>query len=85
MSSWYKKTKFIVKNFMNTLLSPKNQQSTIDRLSASLSHPSEAPKMTKCYQADQQVKYLYLQAEIEVLLQELQTIKQQKDLSVVSK
>jgi hypothetical protein len=32
----------------------------------------------KSYQADQQVKYLHLQAEIEVLLQQLQTLKQKK-------
>ena len=31
-----------------------------------------------CYQADQQVKYLHLQAEIDVLLQQLQTLKQQQ-------
>jgi hypothetical protein len=31
-------------------------------------------KLTKSYQADQQVKYLHLQAEIEVLLQHLQTV-----------
>ncbi|NEP02256.1 MAG: hypothetical protein F6K58_27090 [Symploca sp. SIO2E9] len=30
------------------------------------------------YQADQQVKYLYLQAEVESLLQHLQIIKQQR-------
>jgi hypothetical protein len=35
-------------------------------------------RLTKFYPADQQVKYLHLQAEIEVLLQELQTIKEQK-------
>jgi hypothetical protein len=32
----------------------------------------------QCYQADQQVKYLHLQAEIDVLLQQLKTIEQQK-------
>lgn len=35
----------------------------------------------KHYQAEQQVKYLYLQAEIDVLLQQLQTLKQHKDLT----
>ena len=35
-------------------------------------------QMTQCYQADQQVKYLHLQAEIDVLIQKLQTLKQQK-------
>ncbi len=65
---------------MTTLLFPENQTSTVDRLS----NPSDAPKVAKCYQADQQVKYLHLQAEIEVLLQELQTLKQQKYLSELS-
>lgn len=35
-------------------------------------------KLMKSYQAEAQVKYLHLQAEIEVLLQKLQTLKQQK-------
>ena len=69
---------------MKTLLPSESQKSTVDRLSASISNPSDSPQMAKCYQADQQVKYLHLQAEIEVLLQELQTLKQQKYLSEVS-
>ena len=68
---------------MNTLLSPESQKSTIDRSSNS-SNPSSESKMTKCYQADQQVKYLHLQAEIEVLIQQLQTLKHQKDLAELS-
>jgi hypothetical protein len=35
-------------------------------------------KLMKTYQTDQQVKYLHLQAEIELLLQQLQSIQQQK-------
>ena len=35
---------------------------------------------TKHYQADQQVKYLHLEAEIEILLQKLTALKQQKQL-----
>ncbi|WP_181280565.1 hypothetical protein [Aphanothece hegewaldii] len=35
-------------------------------------------KVVQVYQADQQVKYLHLQAEIEVLLQQLKTVEQQK-------
>ncbi len=41
-------------------------------------------QLMKSYQADQQVKYLHLQAEIEVLLQQLQTLKQQKQQSTVN-
>ncbi len=35
-------------------------------------------RILKSYQAVQQVKYLHLQAEIDVLWQHLQTLKQQK-------
>jgi hypothetical protein len=42
---------------------------------------SLAAKLMKVYQADQQVKYLHLEAEIDLLLQELQTLKQQKLLA----
>jgi hypothetical protein len=38
-------------------------------------------KLMKVYQADQQLKYLHLEAEIDLLLQELQTLKQQKLLA----
>ena len=69
---------------MNTVLSRESQKSTIDRPSTNSSNPSSESKMTKCYQADQQVKYLHLQAEIEVLIQQLQTLKHQKYLSEVS-
>jgi hypothetical protein len=34
--------------------------------------------MKSIYQADQQVKYLHLQAEVESLLQRLQTLKRQR-------
>ena len=34
---------------------------------------------TQLYQTDQQVKYLHLEAEIDILLQKITTIKQQKD------
>ena len=35
---------------------------------------------TKHYQTDQQVKYLHLEAEVDMLLQKLPTLKQQKQL-----
>jgi hypothetical protein len=38
--------------------------------------------MKSLYQADQQVKYLHLQAEVESLLQQLQILKQQRLASV---
>lgn len=35
---------------------------------------------TKHYKTDQQVKYLHLEAEVDMLLQKLTTLKQQKQL-----
>jgi hypothetical protein len=35
---------------------------------------------TKHYQTDQQVKYLHLEAEVDMLLQKLTTLNQQKQL-----
>jgi hypothetical protein len=40
--------------------------------------------MKSLYQADQQVKYLHLQAEVESLLQQLQILKQQRQDSSVN-
>jgi hypothetical protein len=40
--------------------------------------------MKSLYQADQQVKYLHLQAEVESLLQQLQILQQQRLTSVQS-
>lgn len=41
-------------------------------------------KLMQSYQADQQLKYLHLQAEVEVLLQQLQTLKQRRLASTSS-
>lgn len=49
---------------------------------ASVSSPSRnqpIESMKSPYQADQQVKFLHLQAEIETLLLQLQTIKQRQE------
>jgi|GEM_PF-1819035 len=35
---------------------------------------------TKHYQTNQQVKYLHLEAEIDILLQKITTLKQQKEI-----
>jgi hypothetical protein len=40
--------------------------------------------MKSMYQADQQVKYLHLQAEVESLLQQLQILKEQRQHSSVN-
>ncbi len=53
---------------------------------SSLSKPEapveQANQLTKtCYQADQQVKFMYLQAEIDCLLEELKNLKRQRSES----
>lgn len=65
---------------MATLLSTKTQTTDNLPVSQSNTYQSSSKQMTKCYQADQQVKYLHLQAEVDVLLQQLQTLKQQKQI-----
>ena len=60
---------------MSNLLSSQSKTAmtsataTIDRATFNRKH------ITKCYQADQQVKYLHLEAEIDVLIQQLQALK----------
>jgi hypothetical protein len=57
---------------------PQNQIST----SASSSNSTCLMKSMKAvYPADQQVKFLHLQAEVESLLQQLQSLKQQRQAS----
>jgi hypothetical protein len=60
---------------MATLLSSQTQETAGTSVSQ-----FNLQQMTKHYQADQQVKYLHLQAEIEVLLQQLTTLKQQQEI-----
>ncbi len=60
---------------MSNLLSSQSKiamtssPATTDRAESNRKH------ITKCYQADQQVKYLHLEAEIDVLIQQLQALK----------
>ena len=56
------------------LLSPVKPQTS----AVSTNYDVERVKLMKSLQAPQQVQYLHLQAEIDVLLQELKTLKQQK-------
>ena len=56
-------------------------QTARNRLSVATDDPRVMKLMKSLYQADQQVKYLHLQAEVEFLLQQLQILKQQKQSS----
>ncbi|MEG5048402.1 hypothetical protein [Microcoleus sp. B4-C1] len=79
---------------MSTQLLMSNNSSTLSRPQVTASNPEMASSSTlsttfarkvdlvKCpYQADQQVKFLHLQAEIESLLLEVQSLKQQRSLA----
>lgn len=74
-----------------------NNSSTLSRPQVTASNPEKASSSTlsttfarkvdlvKCpYQADQQVKFLHLQAEIESLLLEVQSLKQQRSIAGLS-
>jgi len=57
----------------------KKPEVTLSRTTNSIEvNRANLQRMLKCYPADRQVKYLHLQAEIDVLIQHLQTIKKQK-------
>lgn len=47
-------------------------------LTASTKEDRSSSKVGKCYRADRQIKYLHLKAEVDLLWQKLQTLKQQK-------
>ena len=55
-----------------------NTQSVRNRSTVVTDDPRLMKLMKSIYQADQQVKYLHLQAEVETLLQQLQTLKKQR-------
>ncbi|HEY9637042.1 MAG TPA: hypothetical protein V6D14_26820 [Coleofasciculaceae cyanobacterium] len=56
----------------------RGSQSAIARSTFITDDPRLMKLMKSIYQADQQVKYLHLQAEVESLLQRLQTLKRQR-------
>ncbi len=66
----------------STLTRPQDSVGNSEPLSNLLTAPTGdkhlKPVTKTVYQADQQVKFLHLQAEVEILLQQLQTIKQQR-------
>ncbi len=65
---------------MATVLSSQDRKRSANPISTNYIPQSSSKQMAKCYQADQQVKFLHLQAEIDVLWQELQALKQQKEI-----
>jgi hypothetical protein len=63
-------------------------QSSVERSGNYLPAASDNPRLKKLkeslYQAEQQAKFLHLQAEVESLFQKLQTLKQQRTSSANS-
>jgi hypothetical protein len=56
-----------------------NSLQSLNDTSANHQQQARIMQLTKClYQVDQQEKFLNLQAEVELLIQQLQTIKAQK-------
>jgi hypothetical protein len=73
----------------SSLIAPPRSVDNAQFIRTSRAAATENPRlmalMKSLYQADQQVKYLHLQAEVESLLQHLQILKQQRQgLSVNS-
>ena len=62
---------------MSTITSSQSQKNTAKSTTAINTERAKLQRMLKCYPADRQVKYLHLQAEIDVLIQQLQTLKKQ--------
>jgi hypothetical protein len=61
---------------MSTIISSKSQESaTIKSVAQVEADRAKLQQMLQCYPADHQVKYLHLQAEIDVLIQQLQALK----------
>lgn len=61
---------------MSTII-PSKSQSKTEKLTNIEADRAKLQRMLQCYPADRQVKYLHLQAEIDVLIQQLQTLKKQ--------
>ncbi len=59
-----------------------DSQAATNPTTVAASNPRLIELMKSLYQADQQAKYLHLQAEVESLLQQLETLKQQRLASV---
>jgi D-aminopeptidase len=61
-----------------TVATKSNSESSSISSAVKTNRQEIVDKLMRSYQTDQQLKYLHLQAEIEVLLQQLQSIKQTK-------
>ena len=67
------------------LLSCPSSSDSIDSLNASFSKDERILKLIESYERSQQIKYLYLEAEIDLLLQQLESIQQQRQATTALK
>ncbi len=58
------------------------RQSATESPAKSMNIPLENESKKPPYQVDQQVKFLHLEAEVESLLQQLQSLKQQRQVAI---
>ncbi|MGF1541380.1 MAG: hypothetical protein ACFCU5_13170 [Pleurocapsa sp.] len=65
---------------MATVLSSQDQEKSANPISTDYTPQSSLKQMVKCYQADGQVKFLHLHAEVDILWQKLQALKHQKEI-----
>ncbi|MGL5066175.1 MAG: hypothetical protein ACRC62_39905 [Microcoleus sp.] len=81
-------TQLLMSNSSSTLSRPQTQTGNSEIASSAVRSTACAARkvdLAKCpYKADQQVKFLHLQAEVESLLLQLQTIKQQRSITDVA-
>lgn len=78
----------LMSNSSSTLSRPQTQTGNSEIASSAVRSTVCAARkvdLAKCpYRADQQVKFLHLQAEVESLLLQLQTIKQQRSTTCLA-
>ena len=82
-------SQLLMSTHSSTLSRPENLDATVKQAGrpsdSSASKPLQLGSSMKCpYNVDQQVKLLHLQAEVDTLLLQLQTLKQQRLTAPVS-
>ncbi len=62
---------------MSTTISTKSSTSSKKTATQVEADRAKLQRMLQCYPAERQVKYLHLQAEMDMLIQQLQSLKKQ--------
>lgn len=81
-------SQLLMSTHSSTLSRPENLDATVKQASrpadSSISRPLQLGLIKCPYNVDQQVKLLHLQAEVDTLLLQLQTLKQQRLITPMS-